>query len=205
MALSPERLEARRRNLVNAAHQLVRETGGAGFSMLQLAKRAGVSPATPYNLLGTKSEVLRRVIHDEFECFAARLAGEAPRPPLAHLLHAVDLVAVHYTDEPDFYRGLYHAVLDTQASELRSMMSAEGQLLWCDMVRAALAAGELEPVIAAEALTDLLLRMMGATVEAWLAESWDPPRFAREMVRASRVLLLGLASPARRAELLAEL
>ncbi|WP_418654973.1 TetR/AcrR family transcriptional regulator, partial [Acinetobacter baumannii] len=55
MALSPEAREARRRNIVDAAHELVRETGGAGFSMLDLARRAGVSPATPYNLLGSKS------------------------------------------------------------------------------------------------------------------------------------------------------
>ena len=47
MALSSEARAARQRHIVDAAHALIRETGGAGFSMLQLAKRAGVSPATP--------------------------------------------------------------------------------------------------------------------------------------------------------------
>ena len=42
MALSPELREARRRNVIDAAHMLVRETGGTGFSMAQLAQRAGM-------------------------------------------------------------------------------------------------------------------------------------------------------------------
>ena len=55
MAISPERREARRRNLALAAQALIRERGDAGFSMAQLAERAGVSPATPYNLVGSKA------------------------------------------------------------------------------------------------------------------------------------------------------
>ena len=64
MALSAERREARRRHLVDAAASLVRVDGGTGFSMLQLAGRAGVSPATPYNLIGSKSELLRLLVAD---------------------------------------------------------------------------------------------------------------------------------------------
>lgn len=193
MALSPEAREARRRNIVDAAHELVRETGGAGFSMLDLARRAGVSPATPYNLLGSKSEVLRRVIADEFERFAARLAQLPPLPPFAHLLRAVDLIAAHYLAEPDFYRGLYGAVLDASAGDLRAMMMAEGQALWRAMVEAAADEGAIELPIEAPALTGLLLRTLGGAVEAWLAEGWSGERFAAEMTCASRLLLLGLA------------
>ena len=65
MALSAERREARRRHLVEAAASLIRDNGGAGFSMLQLAERAGVSQATPYNLLGSKSELLRLIVAGE--------------------------------------------------------------------------------------------------------------------------------------------
>ncbi|MDE2562328.1 MAG: TetR/AcrR family transcriptional regulator [Sphingomonadales bacterium] len=192
MALSPEAREARRRNLVDSAHALVRETGGTGFSMLELARRAGVSPATPYNLLGSKSQVLRRVIRDEFESFAGRLSRQPPLPPFAHLLRAIDLVAVHYLDEPAFYRGLYHAVLDTNAGELRAMMTVEGQALWRAMIEAAAADGALDLLVDAPTLTALLLRTMGGTVEAWLAEDWDGARFAAEMAVSTRLLLLGL-------------
>lgn len=198
MALSPELREARCRNLVDAAHALVRETGGAGFSMLQLAQRAGVSPATPYNLLGSKSEVLRRMVADEFTSFSHRLEALPPLPPFDALLRAVDQVVVHYLAEPGFYRGLYNAVLDTQASELRAIMGEQSLVLWCAMVEAAAYSGAIERRLDDLALTRLLLRTMGSTVEAWLAEDWEPIRFVAEMTCASRLVLLGLATgPAR--------
>jgi AcrR family transcriptional regulator len=205
MALSPEAREARRRNIVDAAHALIRETGGAGFSMLQLARRAGVSQATPYNLLGSKSEVLRRVVDDEFASFAQRLAAEPERRPLDALLRAIDLVVVHYLAEPEFYRGLYAAIHGIEGNPLREMMNTNGQALWSGLVSAAFEAGEVAPVLAPRDLTPLLLRSMAATVDGWLEERWDSARFAREMTRASRLLLLGLVDSPRGETLRAEL
>lgn len=205
MALSPEVREARRRNVIDAAHVLIRETGGTGFSMLELARRAGVSPATPYNLLGSKAQVLRRVVEDEYASFAARLAGLPPRPALPHLLRALDLIAVHYLAEPQFYRGLYGAMIGIEDNPVRALMSAEGLRLWTAMVATAQDQGALAPLLSPEDLTALLLRGVAATVEAWLAEHWDDERFVREQRRASRLTLLGLASPDWAAEIRAGL
>lgn len=205
MALSPEAREARRRNIVDAAHALIRETGGAGFSMLQLARRAGVSQATPYNLLGSKSEVLRRVVDDEFASFARRLSAESQRGALDTLLRAVDLVVVHYLAEPAFYRGLYAAIHGIEGNPLRAMMNQQGQSLWSGMVEVAMDEREIAPVMEPSELTPLLLRAMAATVDGWLEEGWDDARFAREMTRASRLLLLGLVDAPRGEALRAEL
>lgn len=201
MALSPEAREARCRTLIDAAHALVRETGGAGFSMRQLAERAGVSPATPYNLLGSKSEVLRRVVQDEFASFAERLADLPPQPPLDRLLAAIDLIAVHYAAEPDFYRGFYAAMIGVEANPLRDVMSEEGQHLWGELVGAALTSGELASLVSLDVLTGLLLRTVASSVEAWLAEGWEAQRFAAELRTASRLLVLGLVSDERAAAL----
>jgi AcrR family transcriptional regulator len=207
MALSPALREARCRTIVDAAHILIRETGGTGFSMLELARKAEVSPATPYNLLGSKSEVLRRVVRDEYDSFSERLLRLTEAQPLDRLLQAIDLIVVHYSAEPLFYRGLYHSVHDAQASDLRAMMTAEGQLLWCDMVRKAAQAGALDLLSSTEDFTALMLRTVAATVETWLADEWDEERFAREIFVASRTLMLGLVpSPikeALRADILA--
>lgn len=196
MALSPALREARCRHLVDTAHMLIRETGDTGFSMVELARRAGVSPATPYNLLGSKGEVLRRVIRDEFARFASLLGAQSAAPPFAHLLRALDLVAVQYLAEPQFYRGLYGAVLGAEASPLRAMMGEEGQMLWTTLVEAAMAEGDIVGLLDAPRLTALLLRTVGATVEAWLAEDWSAERFGPELTLATRTVLLGLVSPA---------
>lgn len=196
MALSAERREARRRHLVDAAASLVREDGGTGFSMLQLAERAGVSPATPYNLIGSKSELLRLLVADEFASFIHRLSALPPRPPLAHLLAATDAVVAHYTADPAFYRGLYRAAGGTEGGELRTLMQREGRQLWRGMVDAAFQSGELRPLVEAGALTDILLRSIGAATEAWLAEHWTTEQFAEEMALSCRLLLAGLAGDA---------
>ena len=193
MALSAERREARRRHLVEAAASLIRDNRGAGFSMLQLAERAGVSQATPYNLLGSKSELLRLIVAGEFEGFVARLAALPPAPPLAHLLAATQAVVAHYTADPAFYRGLYHAAGGTEGSELRTLMQREGRQLWRQMVEAALSSGDLRPLVGANALTDILLRLIGANTESWLAEQWTPEQFTAEMALSCRLLFAGLA------------
>lgn len=202
MALSASAKAARQQRLVDSAHALIRESG-AGFSMLQLAEHAGVSPATPYNLLGSKTEVLRLVIRDEFASFTLRLATQPPVPrPLDRLLQAVDLVVVHYAEEPAFYQGLYRAALGT---EVRSMMSSEGLALWRNLVTEAREAGDLAPVLSDTDLTTVLLRAMSSTTQAWLADAWPTQRFADEMARATRLLLLGLVSATERKRLLATL
>ena len=109
------------------AQTLIREQGDAGFSMAQLAARAGVSPATPYNLLGTKSEVLRLVVWEEFDNFEGRLAAVRSKSPLARLLEATALVVTHYEADRPFYRGLYRAALSVEAGEMRPLMSAASQ------------------------------------------------------------------------------
>ncbi|AVT81654.1 TetR family transcriptional regulator [Rhodopseudomonas palustris] len=204
MTLSTTTLESRRRGLVTAAHALIRESGGAGFSMIQLAKRAGVSPATPYNLVGTKADLLRLVVRDEFAAFETRLATRLPGSPLAQLEAAIDLVVKHYCAEPAFYRGLYAAMQGEHAAELRGMMLAEGQQLWCAMVRVAVDAGEIERVVDDEAFTEVLLRAMASTTEAWLAVNWSRKRFAQEMHLATRLLLLGVVTKTARSRIAAE-
>lgn len=194
MAISAERREARRRHLVEAAAGLIRENGGLGFSMLQLAERAEVSPATPYNLLGSKSELLRLIVAQEFATFVERLATLPPAPPLPRLLAATDAVVAHYTADPAFYRGLYRAAGGTEGGEMRTLMQREGQQLWRQMVEAAFQSGELRPLIEADALTEILLRSIGATTEAWLAEHWSASQFAREMALTCRLLVAGLAA-----------
>lgn len=203
MALSAERRAARRRHLVVAAQALIREQAGAGFSMTQLAARAGVSPATPYNLLGGKAEILRLVVREEFESFSDRLTGEQDGSPLRRLLAATALVVTHYEADRPFYRGLYHA-MSSEAGEVHDLMSAQGNVLWRGLVRDAVAGGELVEGLRVEPFTNLLLRTIAVTTQAWLAGNWTEERFALEMASSMRLILASVASPSWRDPLVRE-
>lgn len=58
---------------MEAARTLIREKGGSGFSMRELAAKAGVSYATPYNLLSSKTNLLTLVVQEEFALFRHKM------------------------------------------------------------------------------------------------------------------------------------
>src|ERR1041385_1026819 len=58
MGLREKQTGERRERILDAARKLMRRAGGTGFTMRALAKEAGVSLATPYNLFRSKAGVL---------------------------------------------------------------------------------------------------------------------------------------------------
>jgi len=59
----------RRARLIRAARDLITERADGSFSMQELAARAELSLATPYNLLGSKAAILQEVYRAETEGF----------------------------------------------------------------------------------------------------------------------------------------
>ena len=55
----------RRRAILDAARALILEDKSRDFSMPALAERAGVSLATPYNLFGTKADILLEIVRED--------------------------------------------------------------------------------------------------------------------------------------------
>ena len=205
MALSLERRAARQRHIVEAAQALIRERGDAGFAMTELAARAGVSQATPYNLVGSKADLLRLVVGDEFESFSRRMDSVSHASPLGALLDATALVVTHYEADRQYYRGLYRSVFSLDATEMRDLMASQGQTLWRGFVQAAVDAGEIEAFVAVLPLTHVLLRAISATAQAWLAEGWNEERFRLEMAQTARLVLASVVDAPLRAGLVSEL
>jgi AcrR family transcriptional regulator len=205
VALSAERRETRRRHLVTVAQALIREKGDAGFAMTELAVRAGVSPATPYNLVGSKADLLRLLVNDEFASFSQKLQTVQCDSPLRNLLDATALVVAHYEADRQFYQGLFRSAFSVDATEVRDLMTVEGQALWQGLVRAAIDRGEIISGAHAGPLTAVLLRTIGANAQAWLAEGWNRDRFALEMASSVRLVLAAVAAAPHQAAMIEEL
>lgn len=204
MAISTARKAERVQNLVQAAQELIRSSD-AGFSMAQLAARAGVSPATPYNLVGAKSDLLRLVIEDEYERFAAKLAALPSSTPLADLLAATALVVSHYESDRQFYRGLYRLIATTEGSESYDLMTVRGERLWGDMIARAIDSGELQDFVRVGPTTTVLLSTIASMTTAWFAQSWSGRLYALEMAHGVRLVLAAIAAPAARDRLVGEI
>lgn len=190
MPISSETIESRKAALVAAARVLIREKGGASFSMRELALKAGVSTATPYNLISTKANLLTLVLEQEFREFRGEMAPLAKLGGLERLLNTIDLLCSHYASDQKFYFGLFKSAGTIDESSMALVMLEGGRALFGDMVRAAIAEEDEGGGFAAALVTGVLLRTMRATVEAWYVSGWSVARFHDEMAFAVRVVMM---------------
>jgi AcrR family transcriptional regulator len=136
-----ERGEPVRRRVLDAAERLLR-IGKAEFSMRDLAAKAGVSFATPFNQFGSKAGIMHALSGRRIETMAARYAAA---PPLADAMSRVRL-AVHVAvavmlEEPDVNRAVMGAI--SNAGPARADALARSTAFW------ALALGADERVVGA--------------------------------------------------------
>jgi AcrR family transcriptional regulator len=188
MPISQATIDQRKATLVAAAHDLIREKAGSGFSMLELARQAGVSPATPYNLLATKANILSLVVKEEFQLFRSKMACLEHNGQLSRLLSVIDLLSAHHSSDKEFYFGLFRSA--GNSGDLGPALREEGRLLFGEMVRSAITEEKSKRNLRPEMITDVLLRDLRGTVEAWYVDEWSVDRFRNEVAYSTRLILL---------------
>ena len=109
----PHGREQVRSAVLSVTSDLVAERGPDGFSVRDIAARAGINHALVHRHFGTKAEVLEEMLAADAEAVAAAVvesglptSGAASDEVVAELL---DLLA----QRPSYWRTLVHAVLDS--------------------------------------------------------------------------------------------
>lgn len=186
----------RRARIIQAARDLLRETGAADLSMRALALRAGVSQATPYNLFGSKRALLVSVLED-IRDFGKFFAGSAGLPPLERILHAAALAVGYYERDPDFYRVLWKTILGSDAPDDRSaIFNPKRDAFWLQLLQDAADAGHLRPGIGARALLGALDAAFRGTMLDWVIGELPTADLQRRIGLAYVLVLRGAASAA---------
>jgi AcrR family transcriptional regulator len=133
MALAPDTKQARIDQILDAAERLVRKGGESEFTMRTLADEAGVSAATPFNLLASKSAVLRALLRRSL----ATLESQATKHPIDQLFRSWELCAELYASDEVYFRALFVGAGIVPDAALLGIAVAEG------IFRAAVAAGSI--------------------------------------------------------------
>jgi len=114
----PRGREQVRSAVLTATSALVAERGPDGFSVREIAARAGVNHALVHRHFGTKADVLEQMLAADAEAVVAAVvesglptSGRAGGEVVAKLL---DLLA----ERPSYWRTLVHAVLDSPEAAL---------------------------------------------------------------------------------------
>lgn len=195
--------ERRRQIILEAARDLIKESGETGLSMRALADRASVSTATPYNLFGSKQGVLAALLDADLHRYQRRLR-RTDGDEIELLFAAVSVARDFFDREPEFYRAVLGA-LYVAGADYRSLFGAPRIALWCWLVQRAIEAGRLPASLGAEAFAINLLTIFVASIMEWVSGQIDLDAMELRTHYGMTLALLGLADPALRARLEAQL
>jgi AcrR family transcriptional regulator len=183
----------RRRRIIQAARELIRETGNAGLSMRALAARAGVSLATPYNLFGSKRAIVLAVLDDVRE-FQDRFASLRSTDPLERLFAAVDMAVEFYVADPPFYKTLWAAVFDASDDVRTEIFNWKRNEFWRNLVAGASEAGAISASVNVELLFRTLDRSFESAMLEWVVGELEPELVAPTIRYGWALILKGAAS-----------
>lgn len=188
----------RRRRIVQAARELIVETGDTGLSMRALARRAGVSQATPYNLFGTKRAILLAVLQD-VEDFVDRVTAKGAEDPVELTFHVLETMADMYAADPAFYRILWQYLFDARGNaEMRGDFALSRRAAFRHLAERLAAAGLLEPRLDPDLVAGQLEQALFGTASAWLFGYLQPRQLRPMLGMATGLILAGAVVDAAR-------
>jgi AcrR family transcriptional regulator len=104
--------------LVNAALELLEESGEAELSLRAVARRAGVSPAAPYRHYADREALVSAVAAVGYRELAERLAAAHPLPSTPEQLASVAIAYVQFAlERPALFRIMFGEPCDRDNDE----------------------------------------------------------------------------------------
>lgn len=197
VALGAERLAARRNVVIDAAEHLIRKTRSTDFTMVEIARYAGVSPGTPYNLFETKAGVLYALLSRSMDGIeAAGMQAGSEHDPLDRIGASAAAAARFYTADPAFYRALYRFLLGVEDPVHRPAIMGRAFAYW-DRATQGLADRRLFPAEFAqqEFAFQLTTNFLGIT-DLWVHGELDDRQYVARVAHGATSLLLGLVKGA---------
>lgn len=187
----------RRRRIVEAARELIRETGDTGLSMRAIAARANVSLATPYNLFGSKRAIVMAVMEARRE-FGERFSAHKNLSAIDRIFKAMSITLSYHVEEPEFYRALWTSMLDrTGSSELRAeVLPPENAQFWLGLLQEAQAEGSIAEDIDLGCLHRELGNTFTSVMLSWVMGGYSAEELETAVCYGYALSLTGAASEA---------
>jgi AcrR family transcriptional regulator len=187
--------QARRVRIIDAAYSLLREIDMAEISVRMIAERAGVVPATVYNLFGAKAAVLAKVYERDLLAFEQLVSEIRVGDALDRIFDAATVAAARYRADPRFYRATL-AVRDPGADS-GPIMSAYRlrKAFWRQLVQDAADQGLLTARTDAERLSLVLIQIEAGALSHWVSQMITVEEFERETSYGFAAALSSFAVP----------
>jgi AcrR family transcriptional regulator len=187
-----------RARICAAAEAIIRGEGMDKLTMRRLAEVAGVSLRTPYNLFGSKTDVLIALLDEagfQFSLFGSIGAGGTA---LAHMLDALGTIEAFFASDENYYRAIYAAIMTSDHPEVRSTNVGRAIALARMLIAQAVTKGELRADTVADALGRHLAITLLAVLGMWGSGFFENRESIAQVRRAWLAVLLQHCSEAER-------
>lgn len=173
-----DRKNDRRQRIIEAAEELIRETGSTDFSMHVLAARAGFSTPTTYNLIGSKATVLYILLNQ----YQDRLDNSLLRPsttddPFENVLRASDIAVQVYTADSTFIRPLMRFLLGIPDPIHRPAFMTRGYQYWWRAFQGLTKKGYLGKAVDMDDLARDFVIYFSGVIDFWVHEELNDDQF----------------------------
>lgn len=193
----------RRARIVAAARTLMQAASGDAFSMRALARVAGVSASTPYNLFGSRDAVLAALLDADFADYRRRLE-QVEGDALDRLFGAIGLMGQMLDHDPAFHRNVVRALSGAQGGELVRSATGPRYALWKALIDAAVATDLIDSAHAGDPLAITMSQLIAANLLAWAVGRQGIEEFDARIRYGVALMLLGCVRDAGRERLRAE-
>jgi len=192
-------MEKRRKAMLDAARTLL-ET--EPLSMRRLAEVAGVSPATPYNLFGTKRRILMEICEELNDDLLARIQSSSGHDALDRMYEGFRIMVQNLVASPAMYRALIAGVY-SGGEELG--VSDPALKLWTELFADLRTEGFLEADIDQGAFMANFIYLLSGALFAWTEGEIDGDALEGAVRYGFTLSMLAAAPETHRARLKATL
>lgn len=182
--------EMNRAKIRAAAENIIRTQGMEHLTMRRLAHDAGVSLRTPYNLFGSKTDVLFALLDGaKFDPFQ-RSPDQEKLSALEALLSTLDRVERTFEEDEEYFRTVYREIMVSDHPEARLAGVDNVLTIGQTFAAQALEAGELEEGTDASELGRHLGIQLTAILGMWASGFFSNAESIRQIKRGWTGVLL---------------
>ncbi len=192
----------RREMILDAARALILEGARGDFSMPQLAAAAGVALVTPYNLFGSKANILLAIAQENiFE--PMREIEQLSCDDLGKFIADLSSVLARvYHGDRHFYRRLIQTLTAQESAEgIKAVVNSNYERFEPPIERL-IARKKLRPVLGKRVIAQQFAHMIAAALQHRLINRGSEERLKLEFELGLSLIVAGLASAPDRSALL---
>ena len=175
------------------------------MSMRELAKEARVSLVTPYNLFGSKANVLYALLESFFDKLAIATDDLDTQDPIDALYALTQFSVEEYARDPVFYRSLLASMVTTGELLPVPRIVQRCTTLWQRGLDAGIVQGLFQPHTRPDLVARQIQVNYRGAMELWIEGGIDIEGFETQLLYGLSLCLLAVATEKGRAPLLGRL